>query len=80
MKIVRMFAAAGLVIASMGATTVAEAQHHRGNDRGHEQRYDRGHDRDHRGYRGNRGRAYGHNRRNRCHTEYRRHRQVRVCR
>jgi Ni/Co efflux regulator RcnB len=95
MNITRMLAAAGLVVASLGASTAAEAQDHR-DSRGdrYEQRYDRdgrsdrdySGDRDHRGYNG--GDRYrhdnGHHRGNayghrRCRTEYRHHRRVTVC-
>ena len=84
MKILRMFATAGLVVASLGATTAASARDHH-NGRGYENaRYDRGdHGRDrfgrhdngrHNGWRNGRGHH------NRCHTEWRHHRQIRVCR
>lgn len=94
MKITRMLAAAGLIVASLGVSTVAEAKEHRDgrNDR-NEQRYDRDGrgDRDHRGYgndRGNRGDRYRHDNgrhrgnaygHRRCRTEYRHHRRVTVC-
>lgn len=79
MKIPRMLAAAGLVIASLGVSTVADAQNYRDHDRGYN---------DHRGDRGdrggrwnNRGRHNGWDRhRNRCRVEWRHHRQVRICR
>ena len=101
MKIFRLFAAAGLVIASLGAPAIAQ-DHGPGYD--HQDRGDRdgrgGDDRrdgDDRGYRGDdRGRGYdrgdghhdnghhygwrnggGHGR---CYTQWRHHRQVRVCR
>jgi hypothetical protein len=51
MKIVQLFAAAGLIVASLGAPSAAQAQH-RG-DRGDWNRDDR----DHRGYDGPRGDA-----------------------
>lgn len=58
MKIIRMLAAAGLVVASLGVSTVAEAKDHR-DTRGdrYEQRYDRDgrEDRDYRGDRDHRG-------------------------
>ena len=82
MKIARMIAAVGLMVASVGTATVADAQH-RGDryerhhdDRGrHGFRDDRrghGYRNDRRGYRGNRG--------NRCHIERHHGRSVRVCR
>ena len=51
MKILRMFATAGLVIASLGATTAASATDHDGNRHYQSDRGDRG-DRDYRGDRG----------------------------
>ena len=83
MKITRMLAAAGLVVASLGVATVADAKDHgRGHeyreDRGHDDRgYDRRHDRhdngNHYGWRNGRGH-------HRCYTEWRHHHRVRVCR
>ena len=58
MKIIRMLAAAGLIAASLGASTVAEAKDHRdGHGNRYEQRYDRDGrgDRDYRGDRNHRG-------------------------
>ena len=73
MKLFHITAAAGLALVSLGTATVASAQPY---DHGrHEWRHDdgrhgdRGHDRGwHRG---------GHDR---CHTEWRHHHRVRVCR
>lgn len=69
MKLVRMFAAAGLVVASLGVSTVADAQRH--------DRYDhRGHDR---WDRHDRGRHNGWNNHRRCRTEWHHHHRVNRC-
>lgn len=85
MKIARMLAAAGLVVASLGVAGVAHAKDH---GRGQEHRDNRGRDAHRGGYdRGDRrhdnGNHYGwRNGRghHRCHTEWRHHHQVRICR
>jgi hypothetical protein len=91
MKITRIIAAAGLMVAALGAGTSAEAQRHNGDrDNG---RYEQRHngDRDHGRYeqRDNRGHHYGRNDRRRhqarkhhqrCRTVWRDHRRVQVCR
>ena len=64
MKIMQMFAAAGLVVASLGAATTADAQSWRGDrygnyDRGYRGDYGRDYDRGYRDWRGDRGRHYG---------------------
>lgn len=88
MKAGKFITAAALMLASLGAGTAASARDHGYDNRGH---YSQRHD--DRGYRGHRGydnrRYYGHrqDRRwsngrhdRRCWTEWRHHRQVRVCR
>ncbi|MDB5707700.1 MAG: hypothetical protein JWN66_4816 [Sphingomonas bacterium] len=86
MKIVRMFAAASLVVASLGVATVADAQTYGGNDRTYNQNHrNDGDRRDQRNDRGNRyendrGRHNGWNNHRRCHTEWRHHHRVRICR
>lgn len=76
MKLTHLIAA-GLMVTGLTVSTAASAQDYRGNrydhrgDRHDDRRYERGHDR---------GRHYGRDRhRNRCHIEWRHHRQVRVC-
>lgn len=80
MKLTHLIAA-GLMVTGLTVSTAASAQNYRGDrydqrdhrrdDRRDDRRYDRGHDR---------GRYYGRDRhRNRCHTEWRHHRQIRVC-
>ena len=82
MKIARLFAAIGLMTASLGTAAVADAQS-RGDryERHHDDRGDRGfrNDRGRHGYRDDRRGYRGHGR-NRCRVTYRHHRQVRVCR
>ena len=85
MKITQMLAVAGLVVASLGASTAADAkdhgrgheyQNHRGGDdrgRGYDRRDDRHDNGNHYGWRNGRGHQ-------RCYTQWRHHRQVRVCR
>lgn len=79
MKITHILAAAGLAITALGAAAPASAQNwrdHRGDDRG---RYDRHDDRGrHNGW--DRGRGHGWNHGPRCHTEWRHHHRVRICR
>jgi hypothetical protein len=85
MKIARLLAVAGLVVSTLAVPAAAEAQGYYGDRYGYDRDY-RGHRGDdrrdfHRGWRGN-GRHYGWDRgrgHQRCWTEYRRHRQVRVC-
>lgn len=82
MKITRMLAAAGLVVASLGVSTVANAQHYDRHDDRSYARDDRGrgHDRGHDGYRHDNGHHYGQYRHDRrCRTEYRHHRRVTTC-
>ena len=89
MKLLHILAAAGLAVTSLAAAIPAEAQHlrdqpgwndNRGGDHG------RGWDRGHRGDRGHgwdRGRGHGWGRGGygrRCHTEWRHHHRVRICR
>ena len=83
MKIPHIFAATGLVVAAMTASTSAEAQSWHG-DRGHGWHGDRGwHGRGgywHRPY-WHRARYYGYGWRHpHCWTEWRWHHRVRVCR
>lgn len=90
MKKLGIFATAALMLASVGVSTSASAQRY-GNDRQYERRDDRGRGYDHRRYDGDR-RFYNHRgdrrwQRNhgwrndrRCWTEWRHHRQIRVCR
>ncbi|RZM02412.1 MAG: hypothetical protein EOP68_21130 [Sphingomonas sp.] len=83
MSLRNLAAALGLVIATVGAGSAADAQpdrrdgyHRDGQDR----RYnDNGR---HRGWNNDRGRGRGHgwNNQRRCWTEWRHHRRVRVCR
>jgi hypothetical protein len=79
MKLFRMFATAGLVVASLGVSTAASARDHHGDrDWGRHERHDRGwHGRDWRHHDNGHHYGWGHNR---CHTEWRHHRAVRVCR
>jgi hypothetical protein len=83
MKLVRMLAAAGLVISTLGVPAVASAQDH---GRRYEHRDDRGRDARgpgyHRGDRRHDSRRGWRNGRHhpRCHMEWRHHRKVRVCR
>lgn len=86
MKLSMIFAAAGMVIASLGTSAVADAQPQR-SDRHYES--DRGRDRDddrrggYRDQRNDRGNHYGWNKKRkhqRCHTEWRRGHRVRICR
>ncbi|WP_231639303.1 hypothetical protein [Sphingomonas profundi] len=75
-------AAAGLVLASLGATTGAEARPHR--DDGYHRDHGRHHGWD-RGRRGWNDRRYGHHAgyyrpARHCWTEWRHHHRVRVCR
>ena len=84
MKTTNILVAAGLIVASLGMSTAADAQQYRGDRYDHHDRAggDR-HGRDYRYGRHDNGRHYGwgNNRRHhRCWTEYRHHRQVRVCR
>lgn len=94
MKITTMFAAAGLVVASMGVSTTAMAQNrdhgrdgYRDGDRGRDGYRDRDRYRDRDGYR-DRGRHYGNDRRHNgwgrhrthCRTIWRYGHRVRVCR
>ena len=82
MKITRLLATAGLVVASLGISTVAGAQNYGGGDRHDERRDDRdGRGRD--GYRHDNGNHYGQDRgrgHRRCHTEYRHHHRITRCR
>ena len=84
MKANKILVAAGLVVASLGFSTAADAKHHRGDRYDHHDRdYGRGYDRDYRYGRHDNGRHHGWgNGRGyrRCWIEYRHHRQVRVCR
>ena len=77
MKILNALAAAGLLLSTATVATSAQAQDyrgdrsqydrdHRGGDRHDDRRYDRRHN--------------GWNNHRRCHTEWRHHRQVRICR
>ncbi|CAN5537935.1 hypothetical protein BH09PSE4_BH09PSE4_14290 [soil metagenome] len=82
MKMFKLAAAAGLVIASMGVATAADAQQYRG-DRSSSYRHDDNR-RDYRESRFDRGRHYGWrnngHHRVRCWTEWRHHHRVRICR
>ncbi|MCC2976856.1 hypothetical protein LK533_09245 [Sphingomonas sp. PL-96] len=78
MKISKIVATAGLMLAALGAGTSAEAQRHNG-DRDHgryEQRDDRGH---HYG-RNDRRRHQARKHHQRCRTVWRHHHRQRVCR
>lgn len=80
MKLVRMLAAAGLVVSTLGVSTVADAKDH---GRRYEQRNDRGRGYDRSDRRHDNGNHYGwRNGRGhqRCYTQWHHHRQVRVCR
>jgi len=72
MKLSTIIAAAGLALAAAGAGTAADAQRYDHHDRGS---HYRGHDRGRHGHYAGRG-----FRGPRCHTEWRHHRRVRVCR
>lgn len=74
MKLSRMFAAASLVIASLGVSVAADAQQGRDHRPGVSR-----HDNGRHNVRNNRKRHHVNNRR-RCHTEWRHHRRIRVCR
>ncbi|MEO5866547.1 MAG: hypothetical protein ABIS14_14680 [Sphingomonas sp.] len=89
MKILNAIAAAGLLLSSATVATAAQAQNY---DRDHSQ-YDRDHRGDRDDNRGNwdrhdndrhagwdHGRHNGWNNHRRCWTEWRHHRQVRICR
>ncbi|CAM3196294.1 hypothetical protein SPAN111604_09870 [Sphingomonas antarctica] len=96
MKITHILATAGLALASLGVTTAASAKDHHNDRGYQDVRYDRHARDDHRDWHGrdrdgrygrydrhDNGRHYGwRNGRghNRCHTEWRHHRQIRVCR
>jgi hypothetical protein len=76
MKRNNILVAVGLVVAGLGISTAADAQQYGGGNYGHQ-------DRDHRYGRHDNGRhnGWGNGRgHRRCWTEYRHHRQVRVCR
>ena len=80
MRVKSLFAAVGMLVASIGIPDVAQAQRH-GPDR-----FEHRDHRDHRGpdrferNRGARGRHYAYGRHDRCRVVYRHHRRVRVCR
>lgn len=78
MTIKTLFAAVGILAASIGVSGAADAQRHRGPDR-FEHRDHRSPDRFDR-HRGPRGRHYAYGRHDRCRVIYRHHRRVRVCR
>jgi len=96
MQIARLFAAAGLVVASLGVSATADAQRYgRDNYSNHDRDYrdhrdgGRGYDRNYRGYDcrygHDRGRHVGWDRgrgrgHQRCWVEYRHHDRVTVCR
>lgn len=93
MKIKHMIAAAGLAVAALGMSAGANAQtrhdggwqHDRGQDsrsRDGYHRDDRGRydDRRHYGRHDDRGRRYAYGHHVRCHTEWRHHHRIRVCR
>ncbi|MCU6455252.1 hypothetical protein LPN01_14295 [Sphingomonas sp. A2-49] len=82
MKISMIFAAIGMMAATVGAAGTADAQR-RDHDRGGYDQRDHRDDRGHRGYqnaRHDRGRHYGRDRNDHCRTVIRHQRRVRVCR
>ncbi|CAN5363979.1 hypothetical protein BH09PSE3_BH09PSE3_14370 [soil metagenome] len=95
MKAYRIFATAALMLASLGISTAASAQVY-GNDRHYDSRVDRERGDNHRRYDGDRRhndyrnydrrgdrrwqRNHGWRNDRRCWTEWRHHRQVRICR
>ena len=78
MKIARMIVAAGLVVASLGASAAASAQDygHGRYERGYDDRGDRGRYHDDRGHHYGWDRSYGHQR---CRTEWHHHHRVTRC-
>lgn len=84
MKISTVLAAIGMITATVGGASAADAQrrdHDR--DRGRYEQRDHRDDRGRRGYqnaRHDRGRHYGRDRNQRCRTVIRHQRRVRVCR
>ena len=78
MKIIKTIAAAGLLLSTVTIAASAQAQDYRDGQRYDHARDDRG---DHRYDRRDDRRHYGWDRHNRrCWTEWRHHRQVRICR
>lgn len=69
MKLSHIMAAAGIALASLGAATSADAQPYQNGRHGWHNDHGR---RD--------GRRWNGNRRARCHTEWRHHQRVRICR
>jgi Ni/Co efflux regulator RcnB len=86
MRLFKIFAAAGLLIASLGVSTVANAQpqrddRHYQSDRGRDRGNDgRGSYRNQRHDRGNHNGWSKKRQHQRCHTEWRRGHRVRICR
>ncbi|MDQ2879096.1 MAG: hypothetical protein M3R41_08490 [Pseudomonadota bacterium] len=89
MKILNAIAAAGLLLSTASIATAADAQNYGGDhhqyDRDHRGDRDRDYRRDDRRDNGHRygwrhSRHYGWNDHRRCWTQWRHHRQVRVCR
>lgn len=76
MKLSHIMAAAGIALASLGAASGASAQPYQ-NGR-HDRHYDNGRHDDGRRWHG--GRRWNGHGRNRCHTEWRHHHRVRICR
>ena len=76
MKMLKIFAAAGLVVAAMGVSVSADAQARHHNNGGHHGWHG---NRGHHGWHGGRGHGWGRHHGG-CRTVIRHHHRVRVCR